>query len=478
MSVQRVQRPAGYWADVISDGGHVWAVYSVSGAVVCEREWVEQWRVRIPGDYLRFTRSAIDGERVYGVGQSLDQHAWLVTNGLAHDLGPAVGTFPVAFGRRDGSLCVWVVYALGNPIRYRIIRVSDGVVIADDQPGILTSQGIRDIAPDSSIVWGDPTYNGDFGGHHFNQYQKTDQFIVGQSSKPDGIGCLVGSAYWIALQTNGAPYGVHGTMLANQTLIVCGYSDSGANFLVCPTPYPVAVVEPPSPSPSTPPPPQPQPQPEPKSMTLPLFPDGVTQLLDRFVTKYPVPTGGPNPSDDTFENRCRAWVKAFAEQVVFSTNDPSWGVKNAGGGRPQSKDSLARQIGGLLVNYDLLSGVGTGSPTLIDHPSPEDISEQTFVPVTPINHLAEGPIVIPAPDPTSESTPDLSAVNAQIDALVAENSALKLRIEAVETKIAAIPDPATLVVKGSHITVSGPVSVKLPFIGEQSKTVTMTGSIQ
>jgi hypothetical protein len=111
------------------------------------------------------------------------------------------------------------------------------------------------------------------------------------------------------------------------------------------------------------------------------LPQHVLAIRDRYVAAFPVPSGGPNPADEAFENRCRVWIRGLAEQVVFETQDPSWGCKNAGGGRPQSKDALAKQQGASLLCWDMLSGVGTGSPTLVQNPGSIDITGQTFMPV-------------------------------------------------------------------------------------------------
>lgn len=111
------------------------------------------------------------------------------------------------------------------------------------------------------------------------------------------------------------------------------------------------------------------------------LPQQVLVIRDRYVAAYPVPSGGPNPADESFENRCRTWIRGMAEQIVFETQDPAWGCKNAGGGRPQSKDALAHQGGMTLLCWDMLFGVGTGSPSLVQNPDSQDITGQTFMPV-------------------------------------------------------------------------------------------------
>lgn len=151
------------------------------------------------------------------------------------------------------------------------------------------------------------------------------------------------------------------------------------------------------------------------------LPANVRAVRDAYVAQFPVPSGGPNPADEAFENRCRAWVRGLAEQVRFSLNDAAWGCKNAGGGRPQSKDALAHQVGPTLYGYDLLFGVGTGSPSLVPSPSGEDITGQTFMAVQPVDHLG-GSQPAPGPDPQPPNT-DYEDLKRRVEAL--EATALK-----------------------------------------------------
>lgn len=131
----------------------------------------------------------------------------------------------------------------------------------------------------------------------------------------------------------------------------------------------------------------------------------VVESVTRYVARFPVPQQAtPGPATEPFENICRGWCWNLAEQVQFDTGDPRWGVKNAGGGRPQSKDSITFN-GPRLINYDLLTGVGTGRPTLNLAVSGEDITGQVFMPVKAVNHVGGAvpdpvkppPVVTPAP---------------------------------------------------------------------------------
>lgn len=170
----------------------------------------------------------------------------------------------------------------------------------------------------------------------------------------------------------------------------------------------------------------------------------ITRIVERYAVKFPVPIG-PSPADEAFENLCRRWCLGLAEQIRFETNDPRWGVKNAGGGRPQSKDSITFN-GPRLLNYDLLTGVGTGRPALAS-PAGEDITGQTFMPVQPVNHLAGDVPPIDKPPVDKPSGLDEAAVKRivaeAVDAAKAEQRAalakLSERIDGLKPE-----DPAAL----------------------------------
>lgn len=120
------------------------------------------------------------------------------------------------------------------------------------------------------------------------------------------------------------------------------------------------------------------------------LPSNVLEIRDRYAAAVPVPTGGPNPADEAFENRCRAWTRGLAQQIVHDTGDSSYGTKSAGPGRPQSKDAIAQQQGVKLFGWDMLGGVGTGSPSLVEDPATQDITGQIFIPVEPFDHVGDG----------------------------------------------------------------------------------------
>ena len=218
------------------------------------------------------------------------------------------------------------------------------------------------------------------------------------------------------------------------------------------------VVPAPAPAPAPPPPP---PAPEPTPMPYAL-PPNVLSIMRRYVTRYPVPQmSGPGPSDSAFEDTCRQWCLYLAEQVAHDTGDSSWGVKNAGGGRPQSKDSLSQQTGGKLINFDLLSGVGTGHPTLVEQPSGEDITGQAFMPVLAIDHLgSEPPPPAPPPDDLPVLDPSIAELRAELTTAIDRLNALVADVATLQGLVAKLvaPDLTGYVTKGTVVTVKGEIA--------------------
>lgn len=138
---------------------------------------------------------------------------------------------------------------------------------------------------------------------------------------------------------------------------------------------------------------------------------------DGIILKFGLPVKRVGESQDDFEGRCRAICTKIAEQALF--NDPSggWGVKSAGPGRPQSKDTIAQNLDGLRC-WDLFSGTGTGTPTLVEDPQSQDINGQSFITVQPFDYL--GGVVIPAPDPKPVPTSNLENRVAALEAALAK----------------------------------------------------------
>lgn len=124
-------------------------------------------------------------------------------------------------------------------------------------------------------------------------------------------------------------------------------------------------------------------------MSYPLSSD-VLNIRSAYVAAFPLWHGMPVDTPEQValaEDRARQWVYGFQQQVAYSLPGQSYGSKRASATRPVTKDGLAQQTNGRLIVWDMLSGAGTGSPTLTENPSGEDITGQIFVPVAPANLL-------------------------------------------------------------------------------------------
>lgn len=455
-------RPSGLWCDLAYDAaGHLFWAYSVPGAVVVEKNFTPAWQQPVPTGFLLFTRIGIDRDgAVYACGAGHDDHGYMVSSAGVRDFGLAVGNNPVAFGLVNGDLCVWIVYALGAPVRYRIVRVRDGAVIRDNQPGIATSQGIRDITPDGSIVWGDPTYGPlVVDGHTFNQYQQTANYLVGQRNHPDGIGALVGESYWTPLTTPNALLGVHGAW-HNGTLAVCGYFQ-GAHAGTFTPPYPVDAVPSPVPPPPVivlPPPPSqpppPTPEPTPVTFTIPQALDKLTDVKARLLA-----------SGQDLSGPCGAFK--IVKQFAYEQRGLSAGLLS----KPSGNNCEGFSVDWILFpdgsGSDVLGDAGGANIPQWDVGPPDPTMVSRYRAVTEDPGFLSGapsPVTPPPQPPADPNEADLTArvgaLEAALAHLLASQETLEGRVNALPAPV-ALPDLSTFARKGDKVT----VSAKLPFFG-------------
>lgn len=165
------------------------------------------------------------------------------------------------------------------------------------------------------------------------------------------------------------------------------------------------------------------------------LPEAVKAIRARYIKQYPVPQGAPG---EDFEERARQWSIAFAEQVAFEQG-PMWGMKRADPNRPISKDTISYYLddGGVRI-WDLLSGTGTGRPTLNLDPESQDLPGQFFVRVTPTNHLG---VVQPPVQPTPTLPPaDLGPVMTKLDTLHGQIQALSVLVDRIVSERQAITE--------------------------------------
>jgi hypothetical protein len=123
-------------------------------------------------------------------------------------------------------------------------------------------------------------------------------------------------------------------------------------------------------------------------------PAQVIDIRNRYVTAFPLWHGMPVNTPEQValaEDRARQWVFGLQQQVVYELPGQGYGSKRADKTRPVTKDGLAQETGGRLYVWDMLSGAGTGSPTLAPIGDAEDITGQIFVPVAGVNILNAAP---------------------------------------------------------------------------------------
>jgi len=178
------------------------------------------------------------------------------------------------------------------------------------------------------------------------------------------------------------------------------------------------------------------------------LPDDVRATIGRFATAFPVPQKSSGESQDAFEDRCRDWSKRVAEQVKHDhpldqvkhdhplDTDSAWGIKASSPTNPPSKDSLAlKSVSMGLESWDLLLGVGTGSPSLSPDPEYHYIPQQHFIAVVARDHVGGG---VPDPGPTPDPDPDPGGpdpVLARLDLILKRLDEQDFKLTVIETRI-------------------------------------------
>lgn len=251
--------PSGGFAHVVAERGAV-AVYAgadASGPI---------WRQAVATDFLRFIRcAAAPDSSVLAIGQAADGRAWLVGPGIAEALAATHGVNPVAI-RHDGRH--FIAYVVVAPDRYQRIRLN---VDSTDVAMPWTSQGIRDVLPDGTVVFGDATYTGNFEGYTFGEFQRREGVIAGQGENLVGV-LIEADHHFFRARTGPVAFGVHFAK-AGPRLAVSALTEGGAWVAEFDPPYPphespAAVAPPPIVTPPTAPPPPPPVQAVPPAVTI------------------------------------------------------------------------------------------------------------------------------------------------------------------------------------------------------------------
>jgi hypothetical protein len=195
---------------------------------------------------------------------------------------------------------------------------------------------------------------------------------------------------------------------------------------------------------ATPPPVEPPAPPKEPTVEPIKFPARVQVIVETLYERNLKLAESPHDDDR------RILARMIAEQVRFELGD-EWGWKsNHGVGVSPSKDAIAQRIGPLRLNerqplhiWDLFNGDSRKPYTF----PLSKVSEQFFIPVEPVNHLAV--VKFPEPkEPKAPSVPNVGSIVLNlgpiIEPLLAEIDALKTRVAVLENKVPAAAPAAKL----------------------------------
>lgn len=185
----------------------------------------------------------------------------------------------------------------------------------------------------------------------------------------------------------------------------------------------------------------------------------------RYLAAFPVPRGEPGSA---FEELCRRWAIRLGEQIAFEHPGQGYGVKRADKGRPIGKDSIANNLiaPGRLLAWDLMTGAGTGRPTLNADPDSLDVTGQFFEDrpefFQPKNHLAAtvpGGGAEPLPPPPSGPAPtDVAPLLAPVlDAMARLEQRLVVRLDSLDATVASVA--------AARVPTGYVGTVRLPYLG-------------
>lgn len=182
-------RPGRGWCDVCPTPNGFAFVYSVDGAVVCEVNEQEIWRVAVPTDHLRYLRAAASPSGfVMAIGVGADDIAYVVDGVVgAERWGPA-------FGQNS----VGIYFDAAGKVQPVIQRSSESYSIGREHPWVAfpprirgTSQGFRDVRSDGEILFGDDWHVITVKGVALHKPCERGRIWVGQingTDQIDGVG--------------------------------------------------------------------------------------------------------------------------------------------------------------------------------------------------------------------------------------------------------------------------------------------------
>jgi hypothetical protein len=148
--------------------------------------------------------------------------------------------------------------------------------------------------------------------------------------------------------------------------------------------------------------------------TCPGFPERGVQIIDAL---YDAPL-----AQGTDDDR-RALTRKIVEQLVFEFPNDGWTWKSADPGRPPSKDSISREVNGLLCNWDWQNGSTRKRSVNAGQPG-DNITGQNPIRLPGVNHLTGpqpggggGGVPVPADQ--------VAALRAQVASLSADVATLR-----------------------------------------------------
>lgn len=253
MTPLRFTRPGTYSDVAAIPGGFAWAwcgVYDAAPKMAtlhveryADGVLTPLWARPLTEDLL-FVRTAASPDGVVGVvgkghGTGLLQ---FVCAGRTVLLGPSHGQDVCTIRWNQGAFEVWVVvdettYALWVLAENGTIIARTSFALAAVVPSkISTSQGLRDVAPDGSLLWGDPapgpTYT--VQGRILTRAHQVGPVIAGESAVGLSLAWLTDGRFLTVWPAGQPPnVAVHGEQVA-----VCAYTPHGAELAVYTPPYP------------------------------------------------------------------------------------------------------------------------------------------------------------------------------------------------------------------------------------------------
>jgi len=121
-----------------------------------------------------------------------------------------------------------------------------------------------------------------------------------------------------------------------------------------------------------------------------------------------------HPPRTQTDDQSRLFIRLVAEQAAFELGR-AYGLKAAGPGRPQGPSQIAYTGEAIFGGWRLIDTDGSQSGTvggIVPHPPWQELRDQLFLPVDPIDHLQVGSAT-PLPTPTD----DLARLTARVDQL-------------------------------------------------------------